>query len=321
MSARRVTNRQLRGRAATAPAQDPGDSPTREIALSRVAAWRARTRATTRAMLLGLVPRRSAIALADSDLQMSDAHFEQAVCRNCGEPREQPFCGACGQGVVARLSLRDLFQEFWQRSRAFESATVHAALNLFHSPGRVAREYVLGARKRHMHPLKLLLVAVATLVLLLAETRYLTAGQDDLGPQMLLVVRWARWSFTLGLFAIVIATITAFPRRLGLNLVEHLTLAAYVQFVILAVNIANLLPLLVLDITRWVPAWRAAAGWYMWPIESAILALALMQFFRLRLPRDLGRLVLAIAVFVLAKKALLLGYGHLIARVVLHAAD
>ena len=279
--------------------------------------WRQRVRQTTRNMLHGLVPPARAIRLAATDAVVDDAHFDAPVCRNCGTPRDTPHCGACGQKAAARFALRDVWQEFWESRRLFELSFLHAALRLARAPGRVAREYVLGARKRHVHPLKLLLVAVATLVLLLGHTGYLTAGQTELSGQMQVVAAWARWSFSLGLLAVLAATWTVLRRRGGYNPVEHLVLAAYVQFVVIAANVLNLLPLLVLDASRWAAPWRQAASWYMTPLELAVVAVACKQFFHLRWRGDGWRIAMLLAVFFLCKKALLLAYGRLVYHVAL----
>lgn len=282
--------------------------------------WRQRVRQTTRDMLRGLVPPASAIRLAETDAPVDNAHFDEAVCRNCGRPRDTPHCGACGQKASARFLLRDVWQDLWQSRRLFELPFLHAALRLARAPGLVAREYVLGARKRHVHPLKLLLFAVALLVVVLEKTGYLTAGQTQLSAQMRLVADWARWSFSLGLFALLVATLAVMRRRLNYNLVEHLVLAIYVQFAVVAANTLNLLPLLFLDATHWAVPWRQASGWYMTPLELGIVALAGAQFFRLHWRRDALRIVALVAVFFLAKKALLFAYGHFIQRVVLTQA-
>ncbi len=284
-----------------------------------VGRWPRDLRTTLLALLRRSVPARRTVAQCESSARSVDALFEPSVCRNCGARRERPWCAECGQGVVGRLSVGDVWREFWQRSRWFESAHLRAVLNLVHGPGNVAREYVLGARKRHVHPLKLLLVVVTLLAWLLSESHYLTAGQDELSREMATLVSWGRWSFTLGLFATFGASLLVYPRRLGTNPTEHLVLATYVQAVILSANAINLLPLLFLDTARWVPCWRTAAGWYMWPIELLILGFAFRQFFLLDLTRAAARvrLGIALATFVIAKKALLLGYGHLIVQFVL----
>ena len=280
-------------------------------------ALRNRIRDTTRDMLRGLVPRGSAIQLAQTDAPVDDAHFAAALCRNCGIERHTPHCGACGQKAVARFSLQDVGSEAWQSWRLFELSLLHAALRLARAPGMVAREYVLGARKRHVHPLKLLLVAVAALVLLLGKTGYLTAGQTELSGQMQVVAAWARWSFSLGLLAVLAATGTVLHRRGGYNAVEHLVLAVYVQCVVIAANALNLLPLLMLDAGHWAAPWRQIASWYMTPLELLVVAVACRQFFHLHWRRDALRIAAVLAVFYLSKKALLLAYGRLVYHVAL----
>ena len=131
------------------------------------------------------------------------------------------------------------------------------------------------------------------------------------------VAAWARWSFSLGLLAVLAATWTVLRRRGGYNPVEHLVLAAYVQFVVIAANVLNLLPLLVLDASRWAAPWRQAASWYMTPLELAVVAVACKQFFHLRWRGDGWRIAMLLAVFFLCKKALLLAYGRLVYHVAL----
>lgn len=276
-----------------------------------------RARMQSLRMLKGLVPPASAIALAHGDEAVTDEHFAASQCRNCGAERHASFCAECGQKAVARFGIGDLWQELWQQWRVFEKTLVHAAIRLLRQPGTVAREYVLGARKRHVHPLTLLLFAVGALLVLLDRTGYLTSGQTELEGAMKVVVAWSRWSFSLGLFAVLAATWCVFRRRLGYNPVEHLVLAVYVQTLIIAANAAYLMPLLLLDTTQWVPLWRKAALWTMSPVEWAIVAIACRKFFRLDWRADAWRIALALAVCVAIKKLLLIGYG----RIVLYAAS
>ena len=277
------------------------------------AQWRSRIRAKVYEMLQGLVPSDSAIAMAQTDARIDAAHFEEAVCRNCGMVRTEPHCGGCGQKAVSRLDVRDVVAEFWQAYRLFEASMVKACLSMVKAPGRIAREYVLGARKRHVHPLKLLLFAAGFQILLLAKTRYLEGGVDQLSagqvatlkPIMEQIAALGRWAFTMTLPAIWLASWAVYRKRLGYNAVEHLVLAVYTMFLISAANVLNLLPLLALDAPRWVQWHRSHASWYMDAVEVAIVALAFSQFHRLRLPQALPRLLLALAVFYLAKEGLL----------------
>ena len=63
--------------------------------------------------------------------------------------------------------------------------------------------------------------------------------------------------------------------------------------------------------------WRQASAYYMTPLELAIVAVACRQFFRLEWRRDALRIAAVLALFFLAKKALLFGYGRVIQQVVL----
>lgn len=279
--------------------------------------WRERMRETTRNMLRGLVSGDSAIVMALDDAPMNAAHFEQAVCRNCGTLRSEPHCGACGQGAVRRYSLKDVWSDVRGNWDLFELAYFHSAWRLLRKPGLVAREYLLGARSRHTHPLTLLLFAVGVLMLVLNKTGYLTAGQTELSAQMKMVATWSNGSFSLGLVALFVASLLIFPRRLRYNPTEHLVLAIYLQFVVIALNVLNLLPLLLLDSTQWAVPWRSASAWYMTPIELAIIGWGWKQFFCLDWRRHAWRIALALLVFWLVKKALLLGYARIIMWMVL----
>lgn len=105
-----------------------------DLPASRSARLRARIRTTARNMLHGLVPKESAIRMAQTDAPLDAAHFEEAVCRNCGTVRSEPHCGACGQRAVARFGFIDVFNEFWQGWRLFELAFIHDALRVLYRP-------------------------------------------------------------------------------------------------------------------------------------------------------------------------------------------
>src|SRR5690606_23115209 len=137
---------------------------------------------TTTRMTRPRDPMEAAPAVADArrPRRVDAIDFDGAGCRNCGAALETPYCGQCGQARAQRIGLRDLRNEAWVRWRWFDKLSAQTALRLFVAPGRVAREYVLGARSRHFHPLKLLLVAVGLLLVALARANYLQSpSQDD----------------------------------------------------------------------------------------------------------------------------------------------
>lgn len=250
----------------------------------------------------------------------SAGYFAAAVCRNCAATLHGPHCSQCGQKKAARIGTASLRTEIWEKLRVFEFDQLQSALRLVTGPGRVAREYVLGVRKRHTHPLKLLLLAIAVLLLVLAQTRYLHSSNVQVSRIMETVRKYAEWSFSLGLAAIWLASLAGFRRCRGYNATEHLVLALYAHFLIILANIANQLPLLLLRSPAWLTWHKHWSGWYMDAAELGIVLLALSQFFLVDLRRHWWRLMLAGAAFVVAKKLLLYFYAWLLVKLILARA-
>jgi hypothetical protein len=248
------------------------------------------------------------------------AYFAQPVCRNCGEAAPGRHCAACGQARAQRLGVGAVGNETWSSWRLFEWELVRAAARLIAHPGSVAREYVLGARKRHIHPLKLLLVAIGLLLLVLARGNYLDSADAQLNRTMALVREWSKWSFSLGIFATLAASLLVFRRRGGYNPVEHLVLAAYCQVVVIAASIANKLPVLFWRDPAFIAAHKAWSAWYMDAAGALVVGVAFVQFFALDPRRDAPRLVGAIALFLAVKWTLLRLYALLLVHVALAQA-
>jgi len=218
------------------------------------------------------------------------------VCRNCGSSRDTPFCPRCGQKAAKRFVWRDIAKESWDRLRFFELKSLKTLARLVTAPGTVARNYVLGRRTAYMHPLTLLVALVAVLVLILAANRYfdLSGFADrDLDRMAERVMAYANWSFSLGILAIFLGSWTTFRHRCGYNAIEHAILAVYVQAIILAAIIVNLVPTLIWSDPAFIAAHRAAAQYYLYAIKLAIVAAAYRQFFLLDLRSDWPRLLLA----------------------------
>jgi hypothetical protein len=233
---------------------------------------------------------------------ISQSWFEAPVCRNCSVQLTTAYCGSCGQKAARRLSFGDLVKESWERIRWFERDSVKTLLRLIFQPGLVARDYVHGKRASYMHPLKLLVALVATLVLILAANQYFQrfdfVGQSrDVTRMAQRVVTYANWSFTLGIAAIFLGSWIGFGRRLNYNAIEHMVLAIYCQNLILAIVIVNLLPTLVWHSPVFILLHKQASAYYLYAIKLAIVTIAYSQFFRLRLSRDWPRLLLACLIY------------------------
>jgi hypothetical protein len=159
------------------------------------------------------------------DITVSPAWFTAPVCRNCDAELTSPYCGQCGQKAAKRFEWRDIRNEGWERLRLFELSAAKTLRSLLLSPGTVARDFALGRRAAHMHPLKLLVALVAILVVLLTYNQYFghsgLAKNADVDKMAKRVLAYANWSFSIGIIAIFLASWTVFRRRLGYNPIEH----------------------------------------------------------------------------------------------------
>jgi len=244
-------------------------------------------------------------------------YFEAAICRNCGATLHEKYCHACGQKRVERLGTSHLRDEAWEKLRWFEADMAKSAFKVLFRPGRVAREYVLGQRKSHVHPLKLLLAAIVVLLLVIAQANYLGSADETLNKALALVQAWSKWSFSLGILAILIASNLVFWRRQGFNFVEHLVLATYAQFVIIVANIVNLSPLLVDSSADLVAAHRFYTSYYMDWVEAGIVFLSFGQFFAIDWRHQWWWPLIGAVVFSATKEGLLYLYARAVIRIVL----
>ena len=110
---------------------------------------------------------------ASPSTPINDALFDTTACLNCGAALIGPFCAHCGQKKAARMGTRMVRKEAWERFRWFEWSAIRNALRVLPQPGTMAREYVLGQRKDHPHPLTLLFLSIGFLLIVLGHTDYL----------------------------------------------------------------------------------------------------------------------------------------------------
>lgn len=233
---------------------------------------------------------------------VSDALFNTQACLNCGAPLTGPFCAQCGQKKAARMGSSTVRKEAWERFRWFEWSTIRNALRVLPQPGTTAREYVLGQRKDHPHPLTLLCLAIGFLLIVLGHTDYLRPELPSEAAQRMyaLVAGYSKWSFSLGAVA-AFASMWMVFRRWGYNAAELLALALYCQAVFIALQMVNQLPLVLAPspgLLKWHKAW---SPWYMTALQTLMLMVALRQFLVLDLRRDGWRLLLAGALFAALK--------------------
>lgn len=244
------------------------------------------------------------------------AYFDAPICRNCGADLHTPYCTQCGQKKTKRLNLGAYFSATMDAYSDFEFDMLEAIYRLVTKPGKVAREYVMGARTRYMNPLKLLLIAIIVLLIVLNFVR--PPNESAVSNRALEIVQeYSQLSFSLGVLAIFIASLVAFSWRQPYNILEHFTLALYTHVVVLLANAVNQLSYMVTDYFQWFTDHRGYANYYMDWLEVGIMLIAFQQFFTIPLNRSWPRLLVAAGVFVLAKKALVFAYAWTLVKLVL----
>jgi Protein of unknown function (DUF3667) len=95
------------------------------------------------------------------------------VCRNCTAPMgaEQLFCGGCGQRIgPARLTMGQILHDFMHALTHADHSIFSLMKDLILRPGRVAREYVEGKRKKYFGPFAFLVISVGLASLVVALT-------------------------------------------------------------------------------------------------------------------------------------------------------
>lgn len=243
-----------------------------------------------------------------TDTRASAPPFTAGHCLNCGDPRLDAYCPRCGQGRVGRLGLNALWAETWTRWRVFEFSLVQALWQVLRRPGRVALEYVQGARRRHVHPLKLWLFVAALQLLVVQRSGYLDAEGVELGAALALIQTWSNFAFAIGGLALWLASVLVMKR--GYTLAEHAVLAAYAHSLVLAVATLLKLPVLFLRSPEFLALHQTLAPHAQDLVGALALGVAARQFFGLRGLGGLLHLLPLLAAFLCVKWLLLRGFGH-----------
>ena len=187
-------------------------------------------------------------------------------CLNCDTALSvgARFCARCGQRAdTARLRLGDMLRELLARFADVERGPMMFARALLTRPGTVAREYVLGRRRRHYGPFATLAVVVGVTALALNLSGFQLLAQDGLpaGPTDLM-----QRHFNLLLLAqlpLIGAACALVFRSARLTWAEHMALCAYTLSV-RAVAIALIAPLAVVTSRSAPTATETTVSWLLW---------------------------------------------------------
>lgn len=151
-------------------------------------------------------------------------------CLDCGERllAGQKYCACCGQKTsVARLTLHEIAHELLHALLHADRSAYALLRSLLIRPGIVAREYVLGRRRRHFGPFATLVILIGLATLLsdaagfesISSTAPLNALQDFVNRHVNVVV--------LAEVPLLALLCTALFRADRFTFAEHTVLVAY----------------------------------------------------------------------------------------------
>lgn len=156
--------------------------------------------------------------------------MERLKCLNCDAPLPpaQAYCGACGQKAdTHRLSLHDITHALIHVFTHADHSVFALVRDLAFKPGRVAREYVAGKRRKYFNPFTFVIVVVGVASLILAATKFVDfTGAAPANPVSALLQR----SINLVILAqlpLLSFFGMLFFRKERLHFAEHLVLASY----------------------------------------------------------------------------------------------
>lgn len=151
-------------------------------------------------------------------------------CLNCGSPIPQQarFCPQCSQRAdTARLTVRDLVRELMHAFLNVERGPLAMLRALVTRPGRMARDYVEGRRRRYYGPFATLVVLVGATALIVNMADYEMLAHDGFAvPATDLLQR--HFNLLLLVQLPLLGAICALVfRSARLTLPEHMVLVAY----------------------------------------------------------------------------------------------
>jgi uncharacterized protein DUF3667 len=184
-------------------------------------------------------------------LTVDDAGPATALCRNCDATLAPAghYCPHCGQRVAhARLSFHEISHDLLHALFHVDRSVISLLRVLIAYPGRVARDYVAGKRKRYFGPFALLVivVALATAAIHLFDTQRLVlvpaAPNATTAFVQSFLIRHANLVFFIQV-PLLAAACRALAVKDPLNYAEYLVLAAYASSVRILFYTIAIIPL------------------------------------------------------------------------------
>ncbi len=151
-------------------------------------------------------------------------------CLNCDATlaSQQPFCSQCGQAsATRRLTVHDIGHALVHVFTHTDHSVFSLVRDLAIRPGKVAREYVDGKRKKYFNPFTFVMVVVGVASLVLAATKFVDFNRGTpTNPVSTFLQNHINLVILVQLPMLAMFAKALF-RKEKLNFAEHLALAAY----------------------------------------------------------------------------------------------
>lgn len=158
--------------------------------------------------------------------------MQSANCLNCQTPllSQQKFCPECGQKTDTHRLItghiwHDLVHAFTHADKGF----LHVIKELAVNPGRVARDYVNGHRKKYFNPFNFLILVVGVASFVLISTGFVSFGTNPKippNPVSSFFGKHVNFIILLNVPVLSLWNLLMF-RKSKTNFAENLVLAAY----------------------------------------------------------------------------------------------
>jgi hypothetical protein len=197
------------------------------------------------------------------------------ACLNCGTGfgDGQRFCGSCGQrtDISRHLTLRDIGRDLAHAITHADHSVFALIRALATRPGKVARDYTEGKRKRHFGPFAFLLITVGLASAIILVTGVEWFSRYEHGYAASLLQRHVNLVILLQVPLLALFCWALF-RRDRRTFAEHLVLAAYTSgFHALFMGVVET-PTFALMSARTPDVWLAAGYLGLWLLYFALAA-------------------------------------------------
>ncbi|MGI8951314.1 MAG: DUF3667 domain-containing protein [Chitinophagaceae bacterium] len=157
------------------------------------------------------------------------------VCKNCGRSfhKNYKYCPYCGQtAVVERLNFSEIFHDFFHAFIHTDKGIFLLLKKLTYKPGKIAREYIEGKRKKYFNPFSFLVLMVAVALFFLTQFETLGIKYENVNASNKEILHLSFKYFNLLVFIrcpINAFLLWIFFKKSKINYAEYFVLAAYLS--------------------------------------------------------------------------------------------